>query len=267
MKDMPKSNLSISFINSEDHKSSTDNGYSLSTDDVIIYTLHLPEYIELTKDLIHFLNPEERIRSERYYKEKDRNRFVICRAILKFVLAVHTKLDVKNINLDYHFNKKPFLASHPELHFNVSHSEDFAVIAISFSKVGIDVEYMVKDFDFINLLPDIFNKNEISDIQNAENKEYAFYSSWTRKEAFVKALGKGIDEDFKNIPCLNGHHSIDSIALKTNENWQVYGFDLAECYLAAVAFESSPTISKNLAIRTLPKTVKELLEITQLKGN
>lgn len=264
---MPTSNLLISYNNINDQISSPNKECSLSNDDIIVYALYLPDYTELTKDLIHFLNPEERIRSERYYKEKDRNRFVICRAILKFVLAAHTKLDVKNIYLDYHVNKKPFLASHPELHFNVSHSEDFAVIAISLSKVGIDIEYMAKDFDFFNLLPDIFNKNEILDIQNAKNKEYAFYSSWTRKEAFVKALGKGIDEDFKNIPCLNGHHSIDSVVLKTNENWQVYGFDLAECYLGAVAFESSPTISKNLALRTLPKTVKELLEITQLKGS
>ena len=264
---MLESKLFITFINSEDYKSSTCNGYSVNTDDVIIYMLHLPEYIELTKDLVHFLNPEEQIRSERYHKEKDRNRFIIYRAILKIVLAAHSKSDLKNIHFDYQFNKKPFLASHPELHFNISHSEDFAVIAISQSKVGIDIEYSAKDFDFNNLLPDIFNDSEILDIQNAANKEYAFYTSWTRKEAFVKALGKGIDEDFKNIPCLNGLHSIDSALLKTAENWQVHGFDLAENYLGAIAFESSPTNSKNLVIRTLPKTVKELLEITQLKDN
>jgi len=264
---MLESKLFISFINSEDYKSSTYNGYSLGTDDVIIYTLHLPEYIELTKDLVHYLNPEEQIRFERYFKEKDRNLFVICRAILKFVLAAHTKLDVNNINLDYHINKKPYLASHPWLNFNVSHSENFAVIAISQSHVGIDIEYIAQDFNFTDLMPDIFNDDEILDIQNAANKEYAFYSSWTRKEAFVKALGKGIDDDFKNIPCLNGHHGIDSALLKTTENWQVYGFDLAENYLGAIAVQSSLTNSKNITINTLPKTIKELLEITQLKDD
>ena len=105
---MPTSNLLISYKNINDQISSPNKEYSLSNDDIVVYALYLPKYIELTKDLIHFLNPEERSRSERYYKEKDRNRFVICRAILKFVLAAHTKLDVKNINLDYHFNKKPF---------------------------------------------------------------------------------------------------------------------------------------------------------------
>lgn len=267
MKNMLQPNLFISYINSDDHKSSNTKGYALSTDDVIIYTLYLPEYNDLTKDLIHFLNLEESKRAERYYKENDRNQFIICRAILKFVLAAHTKLDVTTINLDYHFNKKPFLASHPWIHFNVSHSVDFAVIAISRNVVGIDIEHVSEDFDFTPLLPDIFNDNEVLTIQNAENQEYAFYSSWTRKEAFVKALGKGIDEDFKNIPCLNGQYSIDPALFKTNENWQVYGFDLAEGYLGAIVFESLPTISKNLSIRTLPKTVKELREITQLKDN
>lgn len=264
---MVASKLSISFIDTEELKSSTYNRYSLSSNDVIIYRLHLPEYIKLTKDLIHFLNPEERNRAARYYKEKDQNQFIICRSILKIVLAAHTKSDVKNINLDYHFNKKPFLSSYPWLHFNVSHSEDFAVFAISRLKVGIDIEFISKEFDFMPLLPDIFNDSEILSVQNAENKEYTFYSQWTRKEAFVKAIGKGIDDDFKKIPCLNGHHSIDSLKLKVTENWQVHGFDLAECYLGAIAFESSASISKNLTICTLPKTIKELREIGPIKNN
>ena len=108
---MPESNLFISYINYDDHKSSTAKVYSPRTGDVIIYTLHLPEYIELTKDLIHFLNAEERSRSDRYFKEKDRNQFIICRSILKIILAAYTTLEAKNINLDYHFNKKPYLSS------------------------------------------------------------------------------------------------------------------------------------------------------------
>lgn len=258
---MLESNLCILFIKSDDHKSSICKGYSLSTDDVLIYTLHLPEYSEVAKDLSRFLNPEERNRSERYYKEKDRNQFIICRAILKIVLAAHTKSDLNTIHLDYQFNKKPFLASHPELHFNISHSEDFAAIAISQSKVGIDIEYMSKNFDFIPILPDVFTDIEIKDIENATNKEYTFYSYWTRKEAFAKGLGTGIDEDFKKIPCQNGQHKVDSSLLQINENWQLYSFDLAENYIGTVAFEDSSLTSKNIAIRRLPDNWRDLMSI------
>lgn len=240
---------------------------SLNTNDVIIYTIFLPDFIDIKSDLAKFLNSAELNRAERFYKELDRNRFIIYRSILKFVLASHTKMNVKNIVLDYHFNKKPYLASHPWLHFNISHSEDFAVIAISLDKVGIDIEYISKDFNFTNLLPDIFVDQEILAIQNAVDKKHAFYTSWTRKEAFVKALGKGIDENFKNIPCLDGLHSIDSAVLKATQNWQVCSFDLEDQYLAAVAFESLSIISKNLVLYSMPNTMKDILEMLQIRND
>ena len=263
MKNMLKSNLFISSIYCDDHKSSTFKEYSLSTGDVIIYTLHLPEYSNLTKDLVHFLNPEERSRSERYYKEKDRNQFIICRAILKFILAAYTKLEAKSIHFDYHFNKKPYLSSHPWLCFNISHSEDFAVIAISLNKIGVDIEYLSKDFTFTDLLPDIFDNNEVLAIQNAENKKHTFYTLWTRKEALVKGFGKGIDDDFKNIPSLDGDHMIDSKLVKNTENWQVCSFELDDYYLGAIAFEGLATISKNLVLYSMPNTMKALIEMAQ----
>lgn len=240
--------------------------YSLNSNEVIIYTIYFPNFIDLKSDLIQFLNDTELTRAGRFHRELDRNQFIIYRSILKFVLAAHTNLDIKNIHLEYHLNKKPYLASHPNLHFNISHSEDFAVIAISRDEVGIDIEYINKDFNFEELLPEIFNDNEILAIQNATNKKHAFYTSWTRKEAFVKALGKGIDEDFKDVPCLDGDHSIPAL-LKTSANWQMYSFNLADHYLGAVAFESSPTISKNLVLFSIPNTMDSLREMTQIRKN
>lgn len=262
---MLKSKLSISFINSDDHQSSASKGHSLIPDYLTIYKLYLPEYTGITEDLIHFLNSDEVNRANRYYKEKDRHQFIICRAILKIVLAAHTRSNVKKISLDYDFNKKPFLGSYPWLHFNVSHSEDFALIAISQSKVGIDIESIANSFDFSPLLPDVFTEKEISFVQNAENKEEAFYSLWTRKEAVVKAVGKGIDDDFKKVPSLIGQHSFDSSVLQTEANWQVFSFDVARGYLGAVAFESATAISKTITICTLPKTAQELLELTHME--
>jgi 4'-phosphopantetheinyl transferase len=260
---MPISKLLISFSNLKGVPLIPN--YSLNINDIIIYKIYLPDFINLKSELDKFLSITEINRAERFHKELDKNQFIICRSILKIVLAAHTKLEAKNIQLDYNFNKKPYLASHPNLHFNVSHSEDYAVIAISQTKIGVDIESISESFDFTNLLPDIFIDDEILEIQNATNKKHAFYTSWTRKEALVKALGKGIDEDFKNIPCLDGEHNVDSNLFQTTENWQVYSFDLAEQYLAAVAFEGLSKISKNLVLFTIPNTIEGLLELSQIK--
>ncbi|REH01871.1 4'-phosphopantetheinyl transferase [Flavobacterium aquicola] len=263
---MQTAKLFISFSDLMEVKLNLDKECSLDNNDVIIYSIYLPNFMDLKADLVQFLNAKELIKAERFYKEIDQNRFIIYRSILKFILAAHTKLEVKNIDLDYHLNKKPYLASHPWLHFNISHSEDFAAIAVSYKKVGIDIEYMSGDFDFTNILPDIFDDNEIFEIKNAFNKKQAFYTSWTRKEAFVKALGKGIDEDFKYIPCLDGQHNIDSILLKNKEDWQMYSFALTEHYLGAVAFEGSSAVCKNLMHCSMPNTMKDLLEMTQMRN-
>ncbi|WP_264565381.1 4'-phosphopantetheinyl transferase family protein [Flavobacterium sp. N3904] len=263
---MQTSNLFISFSNIKGVEFIPDKNYLLNTNDVIIYTVYLPIFIGIQHDLAKFLNDTELDRAKRFFKLKDQIQFIISRAVLKFVLAAHTDLDAKSISLAYHFNKKPYLASHPWLYFNISHSEDWAVIAISRHNVGIDIEYLTEDFNFTNLLPDIFDNNEILAIQNAVNKKHAFYTSWTRKEAFVKALGKGIDEDFKHIPSLEGEYSVDSKLLRTASNWQVCSFNLADNYLGAVAFESSP-ISKNLLLYTLPNTMKDLMEMIQIRNN
>lgn len=260
---MQTAKVTVSSLHIEDIKMIRVNDDFLNDFDIVIYTIYLPDFYDLKTELSNFLNSKEIKKAERFYKPSDKNQFVISRAILKFILAAYIKMDVRNIHLDVFQNKKPFLVSHPWLRFNVSHSNDFTVIAISRKNVGIDIEYMAQDFDYAELLPDIFNYQEILSIENSIDKKQAFYTAWTRKESFVKALGKGIDEDFKNIPCLDGQHKIDFTLLKNSENWQIISFDLRENYIGSIAFEGLSIIPKNLIMQTVPNTMQELLEMTQ----
>lgn len=255
---MQKSNLFISFSNIKGVSLTPKKEYNAN--DIIIYTISLPDFINLSTDLSRLLSFNELSRAERYYKEIDKNRFIISRSVLKFILAAHTNLDARNITLDYYPNKKPYLASHPWLCFNVSHSGNIAVIAISRKEVGIDIEYISENFNFTNLLSTIFNDKEILAIKNAEDNKYAFYNSWTRKEAFVKALGKGIDDDFKNIPCLDGQHSLDFLLIGTTENWQIESFEIADKYVGSIAYVME-NFSKNIEMIKVPNTMDGLLKL------
>jgi len=260
---MKTSKLSISFLDVKSVDFIPEKGYSLDSDDIIIYTIYLPNFNDLKSDLALYLNSIELKRVKRFYKEIDKDRFTIYRSILKLILAAYTKLNIKNIYLDYDFNKKPYLASHPWLHFNISHSEDYATIAVSRKKVGLDIEYMSKDFNFTSLLPDVFNDNETLIIQNASDKKNTFYTLWTRKEAFVKALGKGIDEDFKFIPSMDGEHILDFSLIKNSQNWQVRSFNLEADYLGAIAFEGLPTTAVNIQLYNVSHAILDLLEMAK----
>lgn len=264
---MQESKLHISFLNNKDIEVISNVEYSLSTDDIIIYSIYLPDFIDLKTDLSKFLTSKEMERANRFHRELDKNRYIIYRSILKFVLAAHTKLNITDIQFGYHSNKKPYLVSHPLLHFNISHSEDYAVIAISRKNVGIDIEFMPDDFDFTTLLLEVFGDKEIVMIQSAANKKKAFYTLWTRKEAFVKALGKGIDKHFKCIPSSDGQHSIDAALIKNNKNWQVLSYSFTADYVCAIAFEDSCKNPKKLMMSIVPSTMKNVLQMIPIRSN
>lgn len=264
---METSKLFITNTNISTVELNSSKNYFSDSDEIIIYTIYLPDFIYLKNNLSKFLNSKELEKAQRFYKDYDRNRYIVYRAILKFILSAFTKIDVRNIYLDYHHNKKPYLASHPELYFNLSHSKDYAVIALSQKKVGLDIEYLSEDFNFNNFLPDVFDFEQEISIKKALNKKYAFYTAWTRKEAFVKALGKGIDEDFRHIPCLDGLHYLNSSLIDNHENWQVHSFNFAEQYLGALAFEGLSVDSKKIINYTIPNTMTDLLTMIQIKDD
>lgn len=146
------------------------------------------------------------------------------------------------------------------MHFNVSHSKDYAVIAISPEKVGIDIEFKSNGFVPGTVSSDIFTNEEFTVNQNKSSKSNAFYTLWTRKEAFVKALGKGIDEDFKYIPCLEGRQNLEYKLFINSENWQMSSFEITDDYAGALAFESFSTAAA-ISLISLPNTMAAILKI------
>ncbi|GAA4973303.1 4'-phosphopantetheinyl transferase family protein [Algibacter aquimarinus] len=238
-----------------------DANYTFNDSDIIIYKVNLADYYKMVNELSYFLNTEEINRAKRYHKEKDSSQFIICRSLLKIVLSLHTNLDIKQIKLAYRHNKKPYLASHPLLFFNVTHSEDFGLISLATRPVGVDIEFINPDYDFINLLEALFNTNEIDFIKNAKDKKHAFYCLWTRKEAFVKAIGKGIDDDFSKVPSLDGFHPLNIYVDENQKNWKTQGFEVSSNYMGAIAYEDIPSLSNKLSLYELPHELDDLLAL------
>ncbi|UII76110.1 4'-phosphopantetheinyl transferase superfamily protein [Flagellimonas sp. HMM57] len=196
--------------------------------------------------LTHFLEPHELLRSQRYRFKKDCNRFIISRTILKILLAKQTGTSVENISLKKDERKKPYLPLNPSVFFNLSHSGNCILIAISEVPVGIDVEKIDESFDFTPLLSQIFNTTEIKKLNNADQPLRTFYTFWTRKEAIVKATGKGITDNFIAIPSINGLHQIQSCLIGTTTKLQVNSFNIDNEYIGAIALTDETPTSKNI---------------------
>nr|WP_321226032.1 4'-phosphopantetheinyl transferase superfamily protein [uncultured Psychroserpens sp.] len=228
------------------------------TTDLSVFKIQLSSYYDLVHELKTYLNATELQRAQKYHFEKDRNQFIICRSLLKFILAQDTGLSVSEINIQIDKNKKPYLSSNKKICFNVSHSRDFALIAVSNHDVGIDIEFLNENFDFFEMMPSIFSTIEIETVLNAENKTHKFFKFWTRKEAIVKATGEGISDYLPLIPAIDGCHTVSSKLLNNFKNLQVLSFNLNDHYVASLALSTKTKNIGKLQIYNLPNSIEGL---------
>jgi 4'-phosphopantetheinyl transferase len=183
------------------------------------------------------MNTDELARSKRYLQLKDRNRFIISRGALRTILGRYLNLRPSSIEFGLHQNKKPYIknTSNTPPFYNVSHSGDWIVIAVSDSEIGVDTELVEQSFDFRDIIKDYFSLGEISYINENEAPCEGFFKLWTRKEALTKATGKGLDDDLKFVPGLDGDHFVEAGILQSVNNWVVSSFRLNEKYMASIA--------------------------------
>ncbi|QBA63903.1 4'-phosphopantetheinyl transferase family protein [Muriicola soli] len=250
---MKQSNKSDILCNSV-HLSTINIG--IDTEDcepIRLYKIKIASYVPLVSDAKLYLTKSERERSNKYRFEEDKHRFIICRILLKLLLVERTGLTINKIKLESSVNQKPFIPSYPSIHFNVSHAGAYGLIAIANCPVGIDIEYLNDQFDFMEILPNVFGAKEIDSIINAENEVYAFYKYWTRKEAIVKASGKGLDSETVKIPTLDGLHTVDSSLIGNLKKIHVRSFDVDENHIGAIAFQNNNYAQRRLFFAPLPK--------------
>lgn len=186
-------------------------------------------------DTGNILNKDEQVKSLRFRHAKNRDSFICRRTALRILLSRYTNLPANEIEFISGNNKKPELKNYPKLCFNVSHSEDLILIAISQTAVGIDIEHIKPEFNFTEVLNHSFSEKEIKFINNSKEQTDCFFELWTRKEALTKASSKGLDNDLKNIPSLEGWHNIDKEIIRLDGNWQLNSFHINHDYAASIA--------------------------------
>ncbi len=142
----------------------------------------------------HLLAEDERERATRYRFERDRRRFVAGRAALRRLLADYLDCTPTEVELSYGPHGKPFVRQ-PDLSFNVSHSAGCGLFAFAPGfELGIDVELPGCREDDERVAAQFFSPHEVATLraQPPRRRPVAFLRCWTRKEAYVKARGEGL---------------------------------------------------------------------------
>jgi 4'-phosphopantetheinyl transferase len=162
-----------------------------------IFKLEIDTYSDKVGEKeLSILSVAEQNKSNRFLRETDKIRYMITKHALRHILSTFTLIPPRLIEFDQKANKKPAING---IEFNVTHSENLILIAVSSFAVGIDIEYVNPDFDFSPLIDSCFNIEEQIHIKSAKD----FYLLWTRKEALLKNTGEGLSDQLNEVTCMD----------------------------------------------------------------
>lgn len=142
------------------------------------------------------LSADERAKAERFYFPGLKKRWTITRGALRYILAIYTRSDPRSLEFCVGSYGKPTLARRAcDVSFNLSHTNNIVLLAVTkSSRVGVDAEEVCSGIEVEEISRRFFSPEEADEILtlSPEARLLAFFATWTRKEAFVKALGRGL---------------------------------------------------------------------------
>ncbi len=221
----------------------------LSRDDVHVWQASLDQPTERLQQLAKTLSNDEQERAKRFYFEQDRQRFIAGRGILRTILGRYLSLEPKELQFCYSHRGKPALAlatpnADRRVQFNLSHSQGLVIYAVTDDRrVGIDIEHIRPFPDAEQLAQRFFCAREYAVIRElpASQKLVAFFNGWTRKEAYLKAVGDGLAglEQVEVSLGIGEPPRLLSIAGESLpvDQWSLLDVTPAEDYVATLAVE------------------------------
>lgn len=231
------------------HRCRTTPGKLIQVNEIHVWRALLDAEPLQMESLLGVLSTDEVERVARFHFEKDQIKFIVARGILRQILGSYLGKRPHELRFEYTSFGKPVLANQhvdDNLHFNLSHAGEFALYAISRDRnIGIDIE-QVRDVDVGPMVHRFFSPGEISSMEQCDEQHRTdiFFQYWTRKEAFLKAMGEGVSFPLEqcDVSCMSGNGWSPVKLLsdhKAGSRW--YGKDLypGPGYVAAIAVEGS----------------------------
>ena len=218
----------------------------LGQNEIHVWRVNLNQPVAEINLLKSYLSAEEHDRSASFHFIRDQNRFITRRAILRQLLASYLKIQVECVRISRGPNGKPFAGNYNErskISFSCSQSADWGLIAIARDiELGVDIEHHRLLTEINHLSDACLSQSEITEFLKLPEamKTRHFLGVWTYKEAFVKAIGKGLSFPFKDITVSNQPAKLVKVEnnSKAADNWKLLTLDMGSDYSAALAYEN-----------------------------
>jgi 4'-phosphopantetheinyl transferase len=192
------------------------------------------------------LVPDELTRAARFVFPLDRDRFIVRRAILRTIVGRYMQRLPADVRFVYDPHGKPKLrlsGSDIPIRFNVSHSQGLAVYALAYDReIGVDIEAIRTDTRGEDIAAAFFSPKELTEFRSLgqDQRHEAFFLWWTRKEAYMKALGGGltISLDSFNVSLTPGMP--DRLETADGGRWVLRSFQPGDGYAGAAHSTKTP---------------------------
>lgn len=213
---------------------------------VHVWHVNLKNQNGLPEDINDYLSPDELGRAAKFKFPNDREHYLLRHYLLRLILCKYCDCQPQEIRFRYNYYNKPFI-NIPEftaIKFNMSSSGDLMMIGLcKRDDIGIDIEKIHDTGNLEHIALDNFSQQELEYFNSRLDKTTAFFNIWTRKEAFIKAAGKGIYYPLKSF-CVNidpsGSYENITILKHPVESklWRTIAVKASESHIAALAIKS-----------------------------
>jgi 4'-phosphopantetheinyl transferase len=214
---------------------------------VWLIDLDIPE--DLVEQLRCLLSSEELERERRFHFQADGRHFVVSHGMLRTILGGYVNQRPEELRFHFEEHGKPYLepsANFGRISFNMAHSNELALVGVCRrSRIGVDIEYKDPRHATVEIARRHFAREELAAFAAlpVSAQAEAFFTTWTRKEAYIKARGEGVflgldsfaivsDAEARPVLVRTSHH--DGL-----QSWHFRDFCLHEHYAAALAVEGS----------------------------
>ena len=218
----------------------------LKRNEVHIWMIDLDQEHQQVDRLAKCLSEAEGRRASRFHFERHRRRYIVSQGGMRHILGTYLDTEPGRLHFEQGDHGKPYLSgplADSGIQFNLTHSHEIAILALTQRmEIGVDVEYIREKEDADSLAARYFSPEEQKAYFSlpGDQRNQAFYNCWTRKEAFIKAIGEGLSYplDRFDVNLVPGQPArllkIENDPVEAS-HWTLEAFQPDEGYAAAVA--------------------------------